>query len=452
MAWVGYADAMVLRAEVRVHCPPQSRCLACERLGYHLESMVIERVTLDDVSLEEDAMPCAPEDDPDRYVSMARCAYDAYRRAMHAAWPDDYTSPHKPWDELAQPERNAWIIALTKAALEKGKGEMAHTPELCPVRAEALKEINVPAGDSIDRACERLANAAPAFMVFNDTRVEASQGEPVETLFRRWARQRAGNGEPVQRSAVDWEGGDTWNVVVSMRQARSADDAVAKLRVWFEAQQDDDEAIRRVARRLLRDGDLSRHVVLEGEAIASVRVTTPEPVRQEMKRGHCPPERRCLACERLGYHLEPGHGVMPISVALDNTAAFMTSLLDALGRETGSFADALDEIRALRQRPEPGYCTRSHVDDALREEWERQYEHRIRELESQLRQRPETAFSVAEVQALRVMAARLAEREGEDVIGVIMKTSGHQFLDDAGVVVLARKLSSLGKPVERKEG
>lgn len=51
-------------------------------------------------------------------------------------------------------------------------------------------------------------------------------------------------------------------------------------------------------------------------------------------------------------------------------------------------------------------------------------------------------FSTAEVAALKAMAKRLAELEGEHVIGSILKTSGDQFLDDSEVVALARKLES----------
>lgn len=53
-----------------------------------------------------------------------------------------------------------------------------------------MKEIEVPAGDTIHRACTRLAAAAPAFMVFNDTRVEATPGETPEELCRRWVKAR----------------------------------------------------------------------------------------------------------------------------------------------------------------------------------------------------------------------------------------------------------------------
>lgn len=49
-------------------------------------------------------------------------------------------------------------------------------------------------------------------------------------------------------------------------------------------------------------------------------------------------------------------------------------------------------------------------------------------------------LSVEEMSALSAMAKRLAEHEREDLIGAIMKTSGYTFLNDQGVVELARKL------------
>lgn len=40
----------------------------------------------------------------------------------------------------------------------------------------AMKEVEAYAGDHISRACERLAAAAPAFMMFNEVRIEAQPG------------------------------------------------------------------------------------------------------------------------------------------------------------------------------------------------------------------------------------------------------------------------------------
>lgn len=54
-----------------------------------------------------------------------------------------------------------------------------------------LRELEVMAGENISRACEALAKAAPAFMVFNGTRVEAAAGDTPETLFRVWQADRA---------------------------------------------------------------------------------------------------------------------------------------------------------------------------------------------------------------------------------------------------------------------
>lgn len=57
------------------------------------------------------------ERDPALGVAMARSAYDAWHRAMHAAYPDGRYDMACSWDQLEQPERNAWIIAVCKAAL-----------------------------------------------------------------------------------------------------------------------------------------------------------------------------------------------------------------------------------------------------------------------------------------------------------------------------------------------
>src|SRR5271170_6736994 len=45
-----------------------------------------------------------------------------------------------------------------------------------------------------------------------------------------------------------------------------------------------------------------------------------------------------------------------------------------------------------------------------------------------------------ELAVLGRMAARLAEREGEDILGAIMKLGGFRELGDVGVVKLARQL------------
>lgn len=52
----------------------------------------------------------------------------------------------------------------------------------------------------------------------------------------------------------------------------------------------------------------------------------------------------------------------------------------------------------------------------------------------------EMKFSIREKRVLCMMAKRLAKLEGEDVIGAILKSSGHTILDDAEVVSLALKL------------
>ena len=53
-------------------------------------------------------------------------------------------------------------------------------------RSDGGAELHVWAGEYIRNACERLARAAPAFMVFNDVRVEATLGDSSAALFLRW--------------------------------------------------------------------------------------------------------------------------------------------------------------------------------------------------------------------------------------------------------------------------
>lgn len=50
-----------------------------------------------------------------------------------------------------------------------------------------MNEIEVGCGEEIGRACERLARAAPAFMVFNGVRVEAPPGAAAADLHARWS-------------------------------------------------------------------------------------------------------------------------------------------------------------------------------------------------------------------------------------------------------------------------
>lgn len=57
-----------------------------------------------------------------------------------------------------------------------------------------MKKLPIEPGEHISHACKQLAKAAPAFMVFNDIRVEAAEGESAETLFSRW------NAESIRRS------------------------------------------------------------------------------------------------------------------------------------------------------------------------------------------------------------------------------------------------------------
>lgn len=49
-------------------------------------------------------------------VSQAQRAYEAYRRAMHAAYPEDYPRDFSPWVELDDEERTAWRYAISSAS------------------------------------------------------------------------------------------------------------------------------------------------------------------------------------------------------------------------------------------------------------------------------------------------------------------------------------------------
>lgn len=51
-----------------------------------------------------------------------------------------------------------------------------------------MKEIEVSAGENIERACDRLVAAAPAFMVFNGVRVVARSGDSRSSLLAAWKK------------------------------------------------------------------------------------------------------------------------------------------------------------------------------------------------------------------------------------------------------------------------
>lgn len=53
-----------------------------------------------------------------------------------------------------------------------------------------MKKMEVECGDVINNACERLASMAPAFMIFNDTRVEAQPGDTAAKLYDDWYAAR----------------------------------------------------------------------------------------------------------------------------------------------------------------------------------------------------------------------------------------------------------------------
>jgi hypothetical protein len=49
-------------------------------------------------------------------------------------------------------------------------------------------------------------------------------------------------------------------------------------------------------------------------------------------------------------------------------------------------------------------------------------------------------FTEEEMKVLRVLIFKMAKEQGEDVIGLILYNTGHQILDDQGVVDLASKI------------
>ena len=49
-----------------------------------------------------------------------------------------------------------------------------------------MRKITAELGEHIGQACERLAKAAPAFMVFNDVTVVASPGQTASDLHAYW--------------------------------------------------------------------------------------------------------------------------------------------------------------------------------------------------------------------------------------------------------------------------
>lgn len=52
-----------------------------------------------------------------------------------------------------------------------------------------MNEVKTEWGECISQACERLQRAAPAFMVFNDVRVEAAPGDTAGDLQGRWTAE-----------------------------------------------------------------------------------------------------------------------------------------------------------------------------------------------------------------------------------------------------------------------
>lgn len=64
--------------------------------------------------------------------------------------------------------------------------------------------MRVDLGETLIEACERLAQAAPAFMIFNELRIEAQPGDTASTLYHRWySAYFANKAEQQERSRAD---------------------------------------------------------------------------------------------------------------------------------------------------------------------------------------------------------------------------------------------------------
>ena len=87
-----------------------------------------------------------------------------------------------------------------------------------------LKEISVGPGDRIDKACERLAREAPAFMVFNEVRVEAAVGDSAADLQGRWQAGMDRAREEYQRKRAAYEQTDAGKAELAKAAAKSAEE------------------------------------------------------------------------------------------------------------------------------------------------------------------------------------------------------------------------------------
>jgi len=97
-----------------------------------------------------------------------------------------------------------------------------------------MKEMHVDAGERIDRACERLAREAPAFMVFNDIRVDARGGESPGDLHGAWLAES-------DRRRAEYEASDLYKQRKAEAEVRAKREAVIR-----------DEALAVVARSDVR--------------------------------------------------------------------------------------------------------------------------------------------------------------------------------------------------------
>lgn len=91
-----------------------------------------------------------------------------------------------------------------------------------------MKEINLLPGEFIGDATKRLVEAAPAFMVFNGTRVEAQPGDTAGDVYQRW-------GEAREKAQREYEATDEYKEqkrqaeIRRTEEARVREEALAKI-------------------------------------------------------------------------------------------------------------------------------------------------------------------------------------------------------------------------------
>jgi len=87
-----------------------------------------------------------------------------------------------------------------------------------------MREIDPGAGEHIDKACEKLVRAAPAFMVFNGVRVEAKVGDTAGDLHARWSEDMRLASEEHQRKRLAYEQTPAGKAELALAQTRSAEE------------------------------------------------------------------------------------------------------------------------------------------------------------------------------------------------------------------------------------